>query len=141
LNAFIGHFVFRHSKTELVNFVTASLDRIIQKKIIFMTLMYKMVQPSDRLKTGQIVWFSNGLAAILFSPFENWTGSLFPASQTVVYKNILFMRLLCLKWSSLVTIQKPDISVRTTIYWSGSTKLDCYVQKGPKKNFLLYKTV
>jgi hypothetical protein len=42
----------------------ASLDRFIHKKNLFKIFN---VQLSDHLKTVQIVWFWNGLAAILFS--------------------------------------------------------------------------
>jgi hypothetical protein len=45
------------------------------RPFLFDNLMYKTVKLSDRSETGQIVGFSNVLAAILFLIFENPTSS------------------------------------------------------------------
>ncbi len=54
-----------------------------------------------------------------------------------------FYDLFCTKQYSLVTIWKLDISVWTTkyMYWSGSTRLDHFIQKGHTKYFLLNEKV
>jgi hypothetical protein len=101
-----------------------------------MTLMYKRASLVTIWKPDKLSGFR--MAAILFSPFENRTRSLFLDSlDHFIQKNILFMTLLCIKWSSLVTIRKLDISDQTTIYyWSGSTKLDSFIQKRLKNCFM-----
>jgi hypothetical protein len=76
----------------------------------------RFLNGNDHSISKQIVRFSNDIAAILFFFHSKSTPDhFFPIAWTVSYKRKYFLGyFICIKWSKLVTILKPDISVWTT---------------------------